>query len=388
MKDNRALEPLKIMQFATGFPSWGGTELHILNLSDQLQVRGHDVTIACKPGKWVDAKAKEMGLKTVSFDVDRLYDFHDFAKIRNYMRSERPDVLHAHWNTDLYAAGYNGMLQHVPVRILTRHLPFAFRNRLGTELYSKWLFTKVVTVSDSVRRVLLKSGAADNRIQVIHHGTNIELFQNTTKSRPSMRAELGLLPQEFVIGIVGRIAPEKGHRYLVEAMSKLPAELAVKMVVVGAGPDEAKIRGLVSALGRDDKVAFLGFRDDINNVIEALDVVAVPSTWDEPCSAVIQQAMALKKPVIGTKTGGSPEMIQEGVTGLLVPPSDSEALANAIVELARNRERAVHMGEEGFDRVAALFTLSGMVDKIEELYYSQLNRPPFKAEFPDTVASS
>ena len=113
---------------------------------------------------------------------------------------------------------------------------------------------------------------------------------------------------------------------------------------------------------------FTGFRDDVNNAINALDIVAVPSTWNEPCSAVVQQAMALRKPVIGTRAGGTPEMVVEGETGLLVPPSDADALADAIAALAGDAFLRRRMGQAGRARVEQLFSLQVMTDKIEDLY--------------------
>jgi glycosyltransferase involved in cell wall biosynthesis len=267
-------------------------------------------------------------------------------------------------------------------------MPYPFKSRLGGALYTKLFFTKTVTVSDSVRRVLLKSGVSDERVEVIHHGTDVEVFQNVTLSRDTVRRELGLINEDTAIGIVGRIAPEKGHRYLVDALSLLGKEKSLKIIVVGNGPDEDKIKAHVASLGLSSQVSFLGFRDDINNVINAMDIVAVPSTWDEPCSAVIQQAMALKKPVIGTTTGGSPEMIFDEVTGYLVPPSDSKSLAEAIMKLAGDSALQQEMGEAGAIRVETLFSLSVMVDKIEALYNRQLNGSSDSGAMKNALASS
>ncbi|MDQ2800689.1 MAG: glycosyltransferase family 4 protein, partial [Armatimonadota bacterium] len=122
------------------------------------------------------------------------------------------------------------------------------------------------------------------------------------------------------------------------------------------------------SLGLADKVIFAGFRDDVNNAINAMDIVTVPSTWNEPCSAVVQQGMALSKPVIGTLAGGTPEMIVDGETGLLVPPSDAPALAEAIAALAGDAFRRKRLGAAGRERALALFSLRVMTDKIEALY--------------------
>jgi glycosyltransferase involved in cell wall biosynthesis len=115
-------------------------------------------------------------------------------------------------------------------------------------------------------------------------------------------------------------------------------------------------------------MTFAGFRSDVNDAMSALDIVVVPSTWNEPCSAVVQQAMALSKPVIGTRVGGTPEMVLDGATGLLAPPSDAAALAEAIAALAGDAFRRKQMGIAGRERVEAQFSLRIMTDKIEALY--------------------
>ena len=363
--------PLRVLQIATGFENWGGTELHILNLSDQLQQRGYDVTIACRPGKWVESRAKQMGLATVPIRVLKQQDWQDFGALRNLLREKQIDVMHVHWSTDVVVPGFAAVMEHVPVRILSRHMPYPFKNRLGTYLYSQFLFTHLVTVSDSVRKTLLKCGVPPGRVDVIHHGTDVIKFIQTTQSAQEARKALGIPADSVTVGIVGRIAPEKGHKVLMEAASILGDRYPISYVIIGDGPDGDLIRETAKSLNIEKNVFFAGFRDDVNNAILAMDIVTVPSTWNEPCSAVVQQAMALSKPVVGTLAGGTPEMIVEGETGLLVPPSDAPALAEALGKLAGDAFMRKRMGAAGRERVEALFSLQVMTDKIEALYHSE-----------------
>jgi glycosyltransferase involved in cell wall biosynthesis len=363
--------PLSVLQVATGFPSWGGTELHILNLSEQLRHRGYDVTIACRPGRWVEERAKQMGLPTVPITVMRQGDWQDFGRLRRYLRENKTDVMHVHWSLDMVVPGFAARMEHVPVRILSRHMPYPFKSRLGTLLYSRYLFTRMVTVSNSVRETLLRCGVADDKIQVIHHGTDVEAFAATTVDRKIVRQELGIPADSVAVGIIGRIAPEKGHRVLLEALNRLNGRYPLCLVVVGSGPDEQSLRDSAAKLGLSDKVIFAGFRDDVNNAVNAMDVVTVPSTWNEPCSAVVQQGMALSKPVIGTRAGGTPEMVVDDITGFLIPPSDSAALADALARLAGDAFLRKRLGEAGRERVEELFSLRVMTDKIEALYHRE-----------------
>ena len=145
-------------------------------------------------------------------------------------------------------------------------------------------------------------------------------------------------------------------------------------MIIGDGPFEPQVRATIKELGLEDRVIFAGFRGDINNVINALDIMTLPSTWNEPCAAVVQQGMALSKPVVGTRAGGTPEMIVDGETGFLVPPSDPDALAEAIGRLAGDAFLRRRLGQAGFRRVEELFTLQLMTDKVEALYHREYER--------------
>ncbi len=379
--------PLSVLQVATGFPSWGGTELHILNLSAQLKKRGYDVTVACRPGRWVEERATAMGLATVPIRVMRQGDWQDYGRLRAFLKEKKPDVVHIHWSLDMVVPGFAAKFAGVPVRVLSRHMPYPFKSRLGTALYSRVLFTRIVTVSDSVRQTLLRCGVADGRIEVIHHGTDVEAFAQITQERKEMRASLGIPEDRVAVGIVGRIAPEKGHAVLLEAFGKVHTRYPLQLVIVGNGPDEALIRSRAADMGLADKVLFTGFRDDVNNVLNALDIVTVPSTWNEPCSAVVQQGMALSKPVIGTRAGGTPEMVLDGETGFLVPPSDPDALAAALAGLAGDAFLRKRLGAAGKERVEELFSLRVMTDKIEALYQREYESACGSAALQKAAAS-
>jgi len=378
---------LSVLQVASAFPNWGGAELHALNLSQQLQHRGYDVTVACRPGRFVEERARQMGLPTLPITVRTQNDWHDYGALRRFLSEKRVDVLHAHWSTDMIVPPFAGLRADVPVRILSRHMPYPFKNRLGSWLYSQVLFTRLVTVSASVRETMLACGVAPDKVEVIHHGTNIEEFIQTTASPQSIKRDLGIPEDCLTVGLVGRIAPEKGHQVLLQAAAILGDRYPLRYVIVGDGPSEAAIRDTVRSLGLEQQVIFTGFRNDVNNVIGAMDIMTLPSTWNEPCAAVVQQAMALCKPVVGTRAGGTPEMIVEGETGYLVPPSDAAALAEAIARLAGDAFLRKRLGAAGRERVEALFSLHIMTDRIEALYRREYEAARGAAALQKALAS-
>jgi glycosyltransferase involved in cell wall biosynthesis len=381
--------PLKILQVGSGFPGWGGTELHLLNLSEQLVARGHRVTVAARPGKFVEAEAQKRGLPTVPLTVKRQWDFHDAGAFRRLIQREKFDVVHVHWSTDYVVAPLVARQCGVPVVVMSRHSPYRLKSAVGRYLYDRVLFDRIIALSESVRQTLLGQGMRPEHIVTIHHGTDTEAFRHTTLDPGAVRADWGIPADAFVVGLAGRIAEEKGWRTFLQAVARLVAAPALYAVLIGDGPQAEEAKALAAELNLDGRLVFAGFRSDVNNAINALDVKVLASTWAEPCAAVVQQAMALSKPVIGTNLGGTPEMIVDGETGLLVPPGDPEALAGAIAQLAADPARRAAMGVAGRARADSLFTLRVMTDRNEALYQEILRtkqagaaRPAHRAPQP------
>jgi len=286
-----------------------------------------------------------------------------------FIRERKFDIVHAHWRPDYIVAPTLARLARVPVVLLSHHSPFPLKRK--EQIILPRLCNRMIALSESVRQMLIQTNMPPDFVTTIHHGTDTEAFRQTTLSPETVRVEWGVPEGRFVVGIVGRIAEEKGVTDLMRAVAQLK-DMPVHLVIVGDGPWDLLLRHLEYELKIGDRVTFAGFRQDVNNAINALDVLVLASTWAEPCAAVVQQAMALGKPVVGTDKGGTPEMIASGETGLVVPPQDPDALAAALRELYADSARRAQMGRAGRVRVDDLFTLSGMTDRIEDLYYREL----------------
>ena len=361
--------PLTIVQIGTSLDSWGGLEIHLLNLAAQLKMRGHRVIVAGRPGRFVLTRAQALGLETFEATVKRQGDWTDFGRLRDFFRREKVDVVHAHNQEDSLVPATAARLANVPASFLSWHLPFPFRNRARGRLILSLLHKRLFPISESVRDMHIENGVAARRMEVIHHGTDVEVLGALTADVPARRAALGLAPEDVAVGIIGRVAAEKGHRVLFEAM-KLLADThpCLRAVVVGNGPDMPAVRRDLALIGMTHRALFTGFRDDVNAVAAALDIVAVPSVWAEPGSPAILQAMALGKPVVASRVGGTAELVNDSETGLLVPPSDPAALAGALSRLASSPDERRAMGAAGRARAAECFSLSLMTDRIEALY--------------------
>lgn len=366
---------LTIVQVATNFTGWGGAEIHLVNLAAHLRARGHRVIVAGQPGRFVLSRAKSLGLETFEATVRYQSDLTDLRHLRDFLRREQVDVVHAHSRGDALTPALAARLVGVPVSVLTWHLPFPFKSRISGNLIIALLHRRLIVVSESVRQMHIDHGLSPKRMIVIHNATDTEASSEISANLSDVRASLGINADNLSVGIVGRIAPanEKGHRDLLEALRLLASSHPhLRVVIVGNGPSEIEVRDLARDLSVQDQTVFAGFRNDISDVIASLDILAVPSVWPEPCSTAVLQGMALSKPVVGTYVGGTPEMILNGETGFLAPPSDPAALAEALGRLADDAALREQFGAAGQARAKAHFSLHQMTDEVEALYRREL----------------
>ena len=183
-----------------------------------------------------------------------------------------------------------------------------------------------------------------------------------------VRSLLGARAGDPVLGVVGRLSPEKGHRYFIEAMNAVSAEHKdVRAVLVGEGQERAALTRSVREAGLEDRVYFAGYREDVSPWYRACDVVVMPSLREGMPLAALE-AMAFAKPVIASNVGGIPEVVLDGVTGLLVHPADPSALAGAISGMLKDPALMERLGRAGRQRVEAEFSPSARTDRIKELY--------------------
>lgn len=231
--------------------------------------------------------------------------------------------------------------------------------------------TKIIAISNAVKERFhwLKDG---NKIRVLYNGIDLDEFQLDIDSS-LIRSELKIYKNEIVIGIVGQLIPWKGHRYLFESVEAFRKKVSnVKLLIVGDEVPKGsgyrkKLANFACELGLEDHIIFTGFREDIPSIMAAINVFVLPSL-DEPFGRVLLEAMAMGKPVVATNSGGVPEIVVNGETGILVPPKDVKAMADAIYFLVTNKDKAQKMGRNGRKRVEEFFTIQQNVQRIEDIY--------------------
>jgi sugar transferase (PEP-CTERM/EpsH1 system associated) len=255
------------------------------------------------------------------------------------------------------------------------------RRRVWFRRLAYQLADRVLSVSYQLRDLhARRTGFDPAKISVIHNGVNRQRFHPDPTVRHVMRRELGLSVGEFCIGCVGNLFPVKGHITALEAIAQF-AELRSnwRLVLAGDGPERGRLESFLGGRDWKDRVLFLGTSHRVPELLNALDVYVLPSIA-EGISNSLLEAMASGVPVIATETGGNPEVVVAGDSGLLFPIGDSRKLAEQLLLLEARPERRAELAQRALRRVSEEFSLESMVGKYAQLYESLERRPAIPVE--------
>jgi glycosyltransferase involved in cell wall biosynthesis len=242
------------------------------------------------------------------------------------------------------------------------------------------LVTRYVANSEATKQDLLRLGVPPERIRVIYPPVDLDRFNPEVDAR-HQRAEFGVGPEEPCFGIFGTLLEWKGHHVFLEAARRVMDEIpGARAFVIGEAPERGRRYGeelhrLVERLGITDRVVFTGFRADVPELMQLLRVVVHASVTPEPFGRVIVEAMAMGKPVVATRAGGPLEIIEDGVSGHLVPADQPEAMARSIIRLLSDPEHAARTGRRGRQEVITRFSAVAHARLVEAVYEEVLARP-------------
>jgi glycosyltransferase involved in cell wall biosynthesis len=298
------------------------------------------------------------------------------SEAARFIRENHVDVIHSH----LTCATYHGVL----CGRLTR-LPVVSSVHIQThDFVYRWLLprrdNRIITVSEFVKDGLLKQGVPEKRIRTIYNGT--EFCGPSPRADASevlpVRAELNVPPDAELVGLFGHVQEFKGHHILVQAARDVVARRP-RAYFVCVGPVEPEMQRTLWEMAAEDDMAdrfrFTGLRNDVQRLMAAMDVVTLPSRH-EACSMAIIEAMAMGKPVVATRAGGNPELIEDEETGLLIE-RNPQALANALQSILSDADRRHRMGDAARDRASSRFSARVMAQNVESLYEDMLGRRSF-----------
>jgi glycosyltransferase involved in cell wall biosynthesis len=370
---------------------FAGTERHMFDLACALKDRGEQVAIACPTPAVLRDKSTAAGVEVVTIQKGGLIDWPAIRTLRRLLKTNAVDLIHAHNGRTALSAAIAVTLARRGRCVATQHFlqpnhaslhgPKAVLSHAAHRWVSRSTH-RFVAISEAVRDEMLRRGETPAaKITTVPNGMidpAVEAFTPSTE----IRRDLGLSDDTPLIVCAARLEEEKDVASLVEAMSKVvTAHPTAVCVVAGEGSQKDVLLQQIQKNGLSEAVRLLGFRSDVLALINAADVFVLPSPA-EPFGLVLLEAMALGKPAIATQAGGPLEIVVPEETGLLVPPSSPEALAEALSRLLADAQLRQSMGQKGRERFCAHYTARRMAHDMVAVYQQALDEGGSGAQTP------
>jgi glycosyltransferase involved in cell wall biosynthesis len=354
----------------TGGP--GGAECVLHALASRID-KNRFRSVALLPYKgWLSQRLEEEGVPVTVAKSNAWYDLNLLKGMIRLVRREKVDLIHSHLPDQNFYSCLVGHMTATKTAVTYHGFPGTaesggFKGAIKLSVVRHWA-DAVVVVSDYLKRSLEALKFPTDRITRIHNGVDLDRFTVAPAGR--LRAESKYQNGIKLIGMVANLRESKGYEYFIQAARKVTDAMPqTRFVAVGeVDPVIGKrMKDLVREMSLEDRFTFLGFREDVPDILRDLDVFVLSSV-NEGFSLATVEAMAAGKPVIVTRCGGPQEIVVEGLTGFLVPPADPDTLARTLCDLLANPERAAKIGQTAKARIARTFGLNRMVDEYERLY--------------------
>jgi L-malate glycosyltransferase len=362
---------------------WAGAEVQLFTVLDSMKTEpGVGISVILLNDGKLAQKLRESGFDTRVIDENK-YGFFQIRKmIAEHLLDRKVDIIHSHrYKENILAAlvkrkcGVKALVQ--TVHGTTEHFTGwkMLKARLYTALnnyYTKKYFDRILPVSYDIAHELA-SWYGPERLVTIHNAVDMDKIEST-RSADDVRNEFGLDSNDRVIGTAGRMVPVKGYDLLLEAAAMmLDSQPSVRFLLAGDGPERTALERKCRDLHLDAKVQFIGFRDDITDIINCLDLF-VMSSHHEGIPMVLLEAMALKKPVVCTSVGGIKEIVEDGISGLLVEPGDARRLAESCLSMLDDSELRMKLGTAARKRISDEFSTGMQKKRLMTVYGDLMER--------------
>lgn len=348
---------------------WGGQEIRIFREMQAMRERGHTCTLAAQRESRILEKCREAGFETFIISERPIGFPLSIIRLALYLRRFRPDVVNTHSSKDGWIGGIAARLAGVPLLIRSRHIEVDYPSRRRSRIAFGRLPDHVLTTSERIRgRLIAELDLEPGRVTCVPTGIDMNVF----REKPvSLRHEWGVPEGVPTYGMISVLRSWKGHRFFIEALKMLKEKgRAFRAVIAGEGPGQERIESLLREHGLGAEVSLLGHREDVPRLLGSLDALVLPSTGHEGIPQIILQAHAAACPVIATSVGGIPEVVQDGITGRLVEPENSPALAQALIDATDRAGESTAMADRGRILVQEHHTTEVMCRTLEALYAS------------------
>lgn len=353
--------------------TWRGGQNQVLVTVMGMRAAGHRAMLVAHANGELRRRADE-GLDFLPLAPRTEMDLSASWRLSRAIKQLRPDIIHAHDPHAVAMAALALSMSTQPKRaklVAARRVDF----RLQGNALSRWKYDQVdhfICASDAIRKVLLADGVAPSRAVTVHEG--IDLGRVAAAPPAALHEELWLPHGSPVVGNVAALVPHKGQRHFVEAAALVVREVPdARFVIAGEGELRPTLEHLIKHLKLEKHVFLAGFRPDVLSLHKAFDIF-VMSSITEGLGTSLLDAMACGRPIVATTAGGMPEVVQDGTTGILVPPRDNQAMADAIVKLLKDEALRGRMGAAGLSLANAKFSAERMVADTLHVYEGVVQR--------------
>lgn len=370
--------------FVTNSYEYGGSEEYLFMLAKGLDKDMFEISLICHDLPGLKDWARRMegeGVRVFSISKGASFQKKLCQKVKLFKKA---DIVHLNLPNPQYCTSeiLVSFLLTIPIRIATIHLPIILESKypLKTKFTTAYLrvvlstLSRIITVSKTSKELLCKRyGIKGHKVEAILNGIFLEPFTDLQVNQIKKRRELGLKEDDTLIGVVARLDDHKGHKYLVDAAPRIIEAIpSAKFLLVGDGYLRDVLISQSKKLGVYDHFLFLGHRDDVPEILGILDLFVLPSLW-EGFPFVILEAMASRRPIVASQVDGIPEAIEDGKTGILVPPRDAKRLTDSVIYVLKSPGKAISFGNEGQKRAREVFSWHKMVADTQRLYQSLMH---------------
>ncbi len=369
------MAPVSVMEMIDR-PFLGGGQMTVLALAKNLDREKFRVCVCSGEGGPLIDEVKRAGILHVAASFSHPLGGRNLERMASLLRSNEIEILHTHGGVAGFYGRRAARKAKTPVVVHTLHgihylhyrNPFLVRAFKILERRFSRLTDAIVVVSEADRRAVLRNRLAPpGKIILIRNGIDLSRFA-PVREPEQKRRELGLEDVSAVIGTVARLHRQKGLQFFLPAVRLVRDKFAgVTALIAGGGELRTRLERQSRRLGLEGTVIFLGERNDISDLLSISDVFVLPSLWEGLPYAIVEAA-ALAKPIVATDIDGVREVIRDGETGCLVPPGDSSRLAEAILGLLSDKEKAMRLGTKAQEQIPSQFAISRMIFETQSLY--------------------
>ena len=357
---------------------WGGQEIRVLQETRLLLERGHRVSLACQAVSPLEERARSISnsrFHLIPISMKSALSLWVFLTLYRYVSKNNLDVIHTHSSVDSWLGGVVGKLSGVPV-IRTRHVSLPVNDFFPNYLLYSYIPQRILTSGNMISDIVKQVRCVDsNKVVSIPAGVDLRKFDSEI-SGEKIREELKVDSTQILIGKIGVVRGWKGHNYFLEAipliLKKIPS---ARFVIVGDGPGFKEIKSKVKLAGIDNKVDLLGHREDVPEIMAALDVQVLASFAGEGTPQIIPQAFVMKTPVVATKIASIPDLLGQGERGILIEPENALSLAEGVLKLIRNPDIAKRLVENAYSFCLKELTVDKMMDSTIAIYEEVASSP-------------